>query len=111
MPYGLYCFIHPQKAYTLCTGNVQEPPHGMKRKSGGRLRSLLKLSEFLDGYHTSCHSPNSSRLITAINQHEILGEFGGGSHTSPTKANEIPALIHLFWLTFKLEGRDQKAEA
>lgn len=99
------------KADTLCTGNVQEPPHDMKRKSGGRLRPFLKLIEFLDGYHASYHSPNSRRLIAMINQHEKFGEFGGGSQISSTKATEIPALIHLFWLKFKLEDRDQKADA
>ena len=46
-----------------------------------------------------------------INQHENLREFGGESQFSSTKATEIPALIHLFWLAFGLEGRDQFAEA
>ena len=80
-------------------------------KSRGQLRPFLNFSDFLDDDHTSNHSPNSRRQIALIKQHENLGEFGGGSHTSSTKATEIPALIHLFWPTFKLEGRDQKVGA
>ena len=99
------------KADSLYTGNLQEPRHGMERKSRGRLRPFLEFSDFLDDDHISNHSPISRRPITLIYRHENSREFGGESQTSSTKATEIPALIHVSWLTFKLGGRDQKVEA
>ena len=40
-----------------------------------------------------------------------MGDLRGGSQSSFPKATEIHALVQLFWLMFKLESRDQKAEA
>ena len=91
--------------------NLQRPRDGMERNFRGQLRPFLNFSEFLDADHSSILLLILEGSITLTMQYKKLGEFRGGYRGSFPQATKIPPLVHLFWLIFKSERRDQRAGA
>ena len=74
-------FIYP-RADMGPHDNLQESQYGQGRQYPGRLRLFPDFSEYLDDDQTSNASPNYGGVIALANQHEIFGQFKGGSHNT-----------------------------